>query len=72
MTITICTNPGCQTTGCQCRQPFKYGTLPAWVCPKCGRVYGPQVMGCGPCNERAEVNRIREGFAGLPYGRHPR
>ena len=21
-----------------------------WVCPKCGRVYGPSMMACSPCN----------------------
>ena len=21
-----------------------------WICPKCGRVWGPMVIGCGPCN----------------------
>lgn len=67
MAMTICMMPGCNTTaGCQCQQPFKYGTHGAWECPKCGRVYGPQVYGCGPCNEQAEINRARQGFAGLP------
>jgi len=22
----------------------------AWICPKCGRVWGPLVMECKPCN----------------------
>lgn len=24
-----------------------------WECPKCGRVYGPAVVVCGPCCEKA-------------------
>lgn len=22
-----------------------------WTCPKCGRVWGPSVQGCAPCNQ---------------------
>ena len=25
--------------------------MDAWICPKCGRVWGPFVMACAPCNE---------------------
>jgi len=25
--------------------------MEAWICPKCGRVWGPLVMQCGPCNQ---------------------
>jgi len=24
-----------------------------WVCPKCGKVWGPFVMQCAPCNARS-------------------
>jgi len=24
--------------------------MSGWVCPKCGRVYAPNVTACGPCN----------------------
>ncbi len=54
--MIICTNPECQTTaGCQCRQPFRYETAAAWICPRCGKVWGPQIPGCFNCN--AEVDR---------------
>lgn len=23
-----------------------------WICPKCGRVYGPLVMECAKCNRK--------------------
>jgi rubrerythrin len=26
-------------------------TRAAWVCPKCGRVYGPDHPQCWPCND---------------------
>lgn len=57
--MVICTRPECQTTaGCQCnRQPFAHGVAAAWVCPKCGRVYGPQVPGCFACNAAVDTKQ---------------
>lgn len=26
----------------------------AWVCPKCGRVWGPMVPHCAPCNNEIQ------------------
>lgn len=26
-----------------------------WVCPKCGRVWGPLVMECIPCNSKKQA-----------------
>ena len=36
---------------------------PGWVCPKCGRVYGPDVQECWHCNEQAkhDWNQIGSG-----------
>jgi uncharacterized OB-fold protein len=25
-----------------------------WICPKCGRVWGPYVVSCCPCNSKVE------------------
>ena len=33
-------------------------TNEGWQCPKCGRVWGPIVVECGPCNKDAQ-ERIR-------------
>lgn len=30
------------------------GRVRPWVCPKCGRVYGPIVMVCAPCNAKID------------------
>jgi len=29
--------------------------LSGWQCPKCGRVWGPQVEGCSHCNAQEET-----------------
>jgi len=43
-------------------KPIKYG----WVCPKCKRVYSPEVNECFVCNEA--YNRPGEpGYTTLPY-----
>lgn len=35
---------------------YQWASGPAgWVCPKCGRVWGPQTPGCGPCNTAVEA-----------------
>ena len=28
-----------------------------WICPKCGRVYGPQVTQCYSCNSKIDKKR---------------
>ena len=30
-----------------------------WMCPKCGRVYGPKVQECGYCNENVRIKEQR-------------
>ena len=30
----------------------------SWICPKCGRVYGPSVPECAVCNAEIPVPRI--------------
>lgn len=37
--------------------PDALGVRQGWVCPKCGRVWAPGWLACGPCN--AEVDRAR-------------
>lgn len=31
--------------------------MKGWECPKCGRVWGPTVIQCSPCNVKAETGR---------------
>lgn len=32
-----------------------------WVCPKCGRIYGPMMMTCAYCNNKITIeNENRE------------
>ena len=26
-----------------------------WVCPKCGRIYGPMMMTCAYCNNKSTI-----------------
>jgi hypothetical protein len=67
--MTVCSMPECQTTaGCLCAaysKPFRFGSAPAWVCPKCERVYGPHISGCASCNEAAE--RVEERRKGAKF-----
>ena len=37
-----------------------------WICPKCGRVYGPWVMSCEPCNRKAIINQQQVGTVENP------
>jgi hypothetical protein len=39
-----CTNP--------CFVRHRYGDPAAWICPKCGRVWGPYVRECEACNSQ--------------------
>ena len=74
----------CERCGCTAGRhapdcPTQYTWPPAitvpegWVCPKCGRVYGPHVDGCWWCNHPpagAANERIRIRETLMPCG-HP-
>ena len=33
-------------------KPMQWSSRPGWVCPKCGRVWGPTAHQCDPCNRK--------------------
>lgn len=37
-----------------------------WICPKCGRVYGPWVPSCEHCNKDAIINQQHIGTVQTP------
>ena len=43
-----------------------------WICPKCGRVYGPWVMSCEPCNLHAVINSQTANSVGSIIGSKPK
>lgn len=30
----------------------------AWICPKCGRVWGAKIDECRPCNRKVEITEL--------------
>lgn len=40
----------------------------AWVCPMCGRVYGPIHPECYPCNRKVGAKQNQAGFWCGPWG----
>lgn len=38
-----------------------------WICPKCGRVYGPFVQECNPCNQYAGYANTITSVTDSPY-----